>query len=55
MRCADLIGPIFSWETMMFLLCWNRNLHYLNMKMYLTINDWTVLEPKTQLNTIHLY
>ncbi len=34
---------------------WHRNLHYFNIKMWLTIKYWTILVPKTQLNTIHFY
>ncbi len=34
---------------------WHRNLHYFNIKMWLTIKYWTILVTKTQLNTIHFY
>ncbi len=34
---------------------WHRNLHYFNIKMWLTIKNWTILVPKTQMNTIHFY
>ncbi len=34
---------------------WHRSLHYFNIKMWLTIKYWTILVPKTQLNTIHFY
>ncbi len=33
----------------------DRNLHYFNIKMWLTIKYWTILVPKTQLNTINFY
>ncbi len=36
-------------------LGWHRNLHYFNIEMDLTIKYWTVLVPKTQLNTFNLY
>ncbi len=36
-------------------LGWHRNIQYFNIEMDLTIKYWTVLVPKTQLNTIHLY
>ncbi len=32
---------------------WHRNLHYFNIKMWLTIK--TILVTKTQLNTIYFY
>ncbi len=35
-------------------LGWHRNLNYFNIEMDLTIKYWTVLVPKTQLNTINL-
>ncbi len=35
-------------------LGWHRNLHYFNIEMDLTIKYWTVLVPKTQLNTFNL-
>ncbi len=38
-------------------LGWHRNLHYFNIKMWLTIKyvRLTILVPKTQLNTINFY
>ncbi len=36
-------------------LGWHINLHYFNIKMWLTIKYLTILVPKTQVNTVDFY